>query len=206
MSRYRGPRLRVMRALGVELPGLSRKSIERKPYPPGQHGSGRRKKTSDYGRQLSEKQKLKMNYGLSEKPLRRLVTEAFKSRGVFSDKLLELLERRLDNVVFRAGIAPTIPAARQLVNHGHILVNGKRVDIPSFRVKVGQEIVVKEKSRKLPVIEATVQSPSLALPAWLQVEPAKFSATVTALPDAESVPFPVNVADIVEFYSRRISK
>lgn len=207
MSKYTGPRLKVMRALGVELPGLSRKSMERRPYPPGQHGSSsRRKKMSDYGRQLSEKQKLRFNYGLSEKPLRRLVSEAFKSRGVYSEKLAELLERRLDNVVFRAGLAPTIPAARQLVNHGHILINGKKVDIASYRVRLGESISVKEKSRKLPVVETTVESPTLTTPKWLEVDPASFTAKIATLPDQDSIPFPINFGDIIEFYSRRVSK
>ena len=206
MSRFRGPRVKVMRALGVELPGLSRKSIERRPFPPGQHGGGRRKKLSDYGRQLSEKQKLRFNYGISEKPLRRLVSEAFRSRGVYSDKLVELLERRLDNVVFRAGFAPTIPAARQLINHGHIKVDGRRVSIASFRVKVGNEIIVKEKSRKIPVVETSVESPSLTRPKWIEFDDGKQTAKVIALPDPDSIPFPVNLGDVVEFYSRRVSR
>ena len=206
MSRFRGPRLKVMRGLGVELPGLSRKSIERRPFPPGQHGGNRRRKVSNYGRQLHEKQKLRYNYGISEKPLRRIVKEAFQSRGVYSEKLVELLERRLDNVVFRAGMAPTIPAARQLVSHGHIRVDGKRVTIPSFRVKIGNEVSVKEKSQKLPIVEATIGSPSVVRPIWLEVDEGKFHAKVTALPDVESIPFPVNLGDVVEFYSRRISK
>ena len=149
MSRYRGPRVKLMRALGLNLPGLSRKSIERRPYPPGAHGGDRRRKESDYGRQLKEKQKLRFNYGLGERQLRRLVIDARRSKTETGKKLLELLESRLDNVVFRGGLASTIPAARQLVNHAHVLVNGQKVDIPSFRVKVGDVITVRERSRKL---------------------------------------------------------
>ena len=206
MSRNRGPRVKVMRALGVELPGLSRKSIERRPFPPGQHGATRRRKLSDFGRQMVEKQKIKMNYGLSERPLRRLVKEAFRSRGVYAEKLIELLERRLDNVIFRAGLAPTIPAARQLVAHGHILVNGKRVDIPSYSVALNNEITVKEKSKTLPIIVSTLEAPPIGRPTWIDLDQAKLTAKIVAMPDAQSVPFPVNVGDVIEYYSRRISK
>ena len=146
MSRFTGPRVKVMRALGLELPGLSRKSIERRPYPPGQHGGRRRRRDSVYGQQLKEKQKLKMNYGVSERQMRRLIKQARRSKQETGLKLLELLERRLDNVIFRAGYAPTIPAARQLVNHGHFRVNGRKVDVPSFSVGEGDVIELKEKS------------------------------------------------------------
>ena len=140
MARYKGPRVKKLRALGVDLPGLSRKSRERRPYPPGQHGNVGHKKTTEYGRRLMEKQKLRFNYNVSERQLRRLVKEARSSKTATGQKLLELLESRLDNVVFRAGFAPTIPAARQLTGHGHVTVNGKRVDIASYRVKQGDVI------------------------------------------------------------------
>ena len=128
MSRYTGPRVKRMRALGIDLPGLSRKSMWNRPYPPGVHGpkSARRRKMSDFKKQLLEKQKLRFNYGLNEGQFRRLYREAVHSKDPSGDKLVELLERRLDNFVFRAGFAPTIPAARQLVCHGHFLVNGSR--------------------------------------------------------------------------------
>lgn len=125
MSRYTGPRLKVMRALGLELPGLSRKSIENRPHPPGQHGL-RQRKRSEYGLQLAEKQKLRFNYGLGEKQLRRLMAEASRARAPTGDKLLELAERRLDNVVFRAGFAPTGVAARQLVRHRQLVAGDAR--------------------------------------------------------------------------------
>ena len=142
MSRYTGPRVRAMRALGVQLPGLSSKSVERRPYPPGQHGQARRKVT-EYGRRLMEKQKLCRNYGVSERQLRKLMSQARSSQGPTGSRLLELLERRLDNVVYRAGFARTIPGARQLVTHGHILVNGHKVDRASYSVRQGEVITLR---------------------------------------------------------------
>ena len=137
MARYTQPRLRRVRALGVQLPGLTTKNSETRPYPPGQHGQARRGKASEYALRLREKQKLVFNYGLSEKQMRRIVEEARKTKGNTGEVILTLLERRLDNAVFRAGFAQTIPAARQLVSHGHIRINGKKVDIASYRVRVG---------------------------------------------------------------------
>ena len=203
MSRYTGPRVKVMRALGVELPGLSTKKIERRPYRPGQHGQARRK-LSEYALRLLEKQKLRMNYGISERQLRGLMEEAKASKDTTGNKLIELLERRLDNVVFRAGFARTIPAARQLVNHGHILVGGRRVDIASFRVAKGQVISVRERSRVLtPVKEGAAVAETFQTP-WLQVEKDSYQATVTALPDETSTLFPVQLQLVVEFYSQKL--
>ena len=203
MSRYTGPRVKVMRALGVELPGLSTKKIERRPYRPGQHGQARRK-LSEYALRLLEKQKLRMNYGISERQLRGLMEEARASKDTTGNKLIELLERRLDNVVFRAGFARTIPAARQLVNHGHILVGGRRVDIASFRVTKGQVISVRERSRVLtPVKEGAAVAETFQTP-WLQVEKDSYQATVTALPDETSTLFPVQLQLVVEFYSQKL--
>ncbi len=203
MSRYTGPRVKVMRALGVELPGLSTKKIERRPYRPGQHGQARRK-LSEYALRLLEKQKLRMNYGISERQLRGLMEEAKASKDTTGNKLIELLERRLDNVVFRAGFARTIPAARQLVNHGHILVGGRRVDIASFRVAKGQVISVRERSWVLtPVKEGAAVAETFQTP-WLQVEKDSYQATVTALPDETSTLFPVQLQLVVEFYSQKL--
>jgi small subunit ribosomal protein S4 len=203
MSRYTGPRVKVMRALGVELPGLSTKKIERRPYRPGQHGQARRK-LSEYALRLLEKQKLRMNYGISERQLRGLMEEAKASKDTTGNKLIELLERRLDNVVFRAGFARTIPAARQLVNHGHILVGGRRVDIASFRVAKGQVISVRERSRVLaPVKEGAAVAETFQTP-WLQVEKDSYQATVTALPDETSTLFPIQLQLVVEFYSQKL--
>lgn len=202
MSRYTGPRVRVLRALGTELPGLTRKKSERRPYPPGQHGQARRK-LSEYALRLIEKQKLRYNYGLNERQLLTTYTQARSSKGNTAERLVELLERRLDNVVFRAGFARTIPAARQLVRHGHVLVDGKRVDIPSFRVKRGQVITIGESSKKLACIAASLATPLSFPTEWLTVDQAALSASVNALPDATSVPFPINLQRVVEFYSQR---
>jgi small subunit ribosomal protein S4 len=202
MSRYRGPKLRVLRALGTELPGLSRMKPERRPYPPGQHGQARRK-ISEFGLRLLEKQKLRMNYGLSEKQLLNLVVEARSKAGNTAEHLVELLERRLDNVVFRAGFARTIPGARQLVSHGHVAVDGKRVDIPSFRVEQGQVVTIQERSRKVPSIAASLATPLSFQTDWLAIEPAELRATVTSLPDVSAVPFPLKLQLVIEFYSQR---
>ncbi len=204
MARYTSPRVRKMRALGIDLPGLSRKSIERRPYPPGQHGQRRRGRMSDYGRQLIEKQKLRFNYGIGERQFRRLIKEAKRTKMATGDKLIELLERRLDNVVFRAGFAPTIPAARQLVNHGHFTVNGRRADIPSFRVRVGDEITPRPRSKEKAVIKEALVRPSLTVPGWMEVDQANQLARVSALPDVTSVPFDVEVQLVVEYYAKRI--
>lgn len=204
MSRYTGPRVKKMRALGVDLPGLSRKSIERRPYAPGQHGQNRRRKVSDFGRQLAEKQKLRLNYGVSERQFRRIVTEARSAKLATGQKILELLERRLDNVVFRAGLAPTIPAARQLVNHGHITVNGRRVDIASYRVSAGDVIRPRERSLKLASISDSLSELSIARPDWMEWDANKMLARVTSVPTAASVPFPIDVQLVVEYYSKRL--
>lgn len=205
MSRFTGPRLKVMRALGVDLPGLSRKSIEQRPTPPGQHGAKAvRRKKSDFGVKLIEKQKLRYNYGLSERQLRRLVMDARRSKAPTGETLLQLLERRLDNVVFRAGFAPTIAAARQLVSHRHLQLNGKIVSIPSIRLRVGDEISLKGKSVKLNIVEETLLDMPLIRPEWLSWDDAQRTVKVTHLPAAEDVPFPVDVQQIVEYYANRL--
>ena len=201
MSRYTGPRLRIMRRLGVELPGLSRKSLERRPQPPGQHGAARRRKVSDYALHLIEKQKLRYHYGLTERQLRRAVQEATAGTGESGARLAELLERRLDNLVFRAGFAPTIPAARQLVRHGHILLNGRRADIPSMRVARGAVVSVRERSRTLPLCADHDARTSLT-PPWLAVDRAVLSARLSELPDADAIPFPLELRLVIEFYAR----
>ncbi len=204
MSRFTGPRLKKMRALGLDLPGLSRKSIERRPYPPGMHGGGRRRKESTYARQLKEKQKLRWNYGISEKQLRRLVVAARRSKTDTGRKILELLERRLDNVVFRAGFAPTIPAARQLVNHGHFLLNGRKCDISSAIVTSGDTLVLRPKSHKMQIVIDTLASPSLQRPDWIDVDASKFESKLTSTPDENSIPIPIDVQLVVEYYARQL--
>lgn len=203
MSRYTGPRLKVMRALGVDLPGLSRKTIADRPNPPGQHGA-RQQRKSGFGLQLQEKQKLRFNYGLSERQMRRLVIDSRRGRGSAGEKLAELLERRLDNVVFRAGFAGSIPAARQLVNHGHFLVNGRAVNIPSFRVRVGDVVSLREKSRNLLVVKGSLADLALARPEWLHFDEANFAATVSHLPALSDIPFPLEMQLVVEYYAQRL--
>lgn len=203
MSRSIGPRVKVMRALGIDLPGLSRKTIEQRNYPPGQHGQKQKRKSS-FGTQLIEKQKLRANYGLSERQLRRLFVEARQSKTPTGDKLVELLERRLDNVVFRAGFAPTIPAARQLVSHRHVRVNGNLVNIPSYRVRVGDAVELREASRSLDVVKGSLVQPALTRPEWLTWDETAVRAGVSHLPAADDVPFPIELQQVVEYYSNRI--
>lgn len=195
-----------MRALGIDLPGLSRKSMWDRPYPPGVHGpkSARRRKMSDFKKQLLEKQKLRFNYGLNEGQFRRLYHEAVHSKDPSGDKLVELLERRLDNFVFRAGFAPTIPAARQLVCHGHFLVNGKRLDIPSYRVREGDVVTLRERSQSLAAVEAALGDVRIARPDWIEFDDGKKSATAKELPKSDAVPFPVEIDLVIEYYSKRL--
>jgi len=202
MSRYTGPKVKKLRAFGVDLPGLSRKSQRDRPYIPGEHGQSFRRKPSPYGERLIEKQKVRFNYGLSEKQMRRLMSEARRSQMAAGDKLMELLERRLDNVVFRAGFAPTIPAARQLVNHGHFTVNGKRVNIPSYRVDTGDVIAPRQKSMNLECIEVSLENPPLSSTDWIGLDADKKTASVNSLPTIEAVPFPLDIQLVVEYYSR----
>ena len=205
MARTTGPRLKIMRAVGVELPGLSRKSIENRPNPPGQHGNqASRRRRSDFAVKLMEKQKIRFNYGVSEKQMRRLMLEARKGSEPTGEKLMSLLERRLDNVVFRAGFAPTGISARQLVNHGHVLLNGKAANIASIRLQVGDVVTLKEKSRKIPMVAEALATPSLALPEWLSVDTTTASVKVGHLPSIDDVPFPLDVQQVVEYYANRV--
>lgn len=203
MSRYTGPRLRIVRRLGTDLPGLTRKIADRRPYPPGQHGQ-RRRRFSEFKKQLYEKQKVRFNYGLTESQMRNLFVEAQKSKEPAGRQLLRYLEQRLDNVVFRCGIAPTIPAARQLVVHGHILVDGRKTDRPSCRIQPGQEIAVKESSRNLERIEESVAQPSLRPPTYLEFDKDKKVGKMTSLPSREDVPIQVDETFVVEYYSPRL--
>jgi len=205
MSRFIGPRLKVMRALGIDLPGLSRKTIEARPTPPGQHGNkASRKRRSDFGVKLLEKQKIRFNYGLTETQMRRLILDARKGKEPTGERLLQLLERRMDNVVFRAGFAPTVIAARQLVSHGHLMLNGKPANIPSIRLNVGDEITIKAKSKNIPMVVETIKQPSLERPEWLAWEADKQLVKVAHLPALADVPFPVDVQLVVEYYANRV--
>lgn len=205
MSINMGARLKIMRALGTDLPGLSRKMIEARPHPPGQHGpSSSRRRKSGYGLALIEKQKLRFNYGVSESQLRTMMIEARRKNGPSGELLLQTLECRLDNAVFRAGLAPTIPAARQLVSHCHILLNGKRANIASIRLKVGDEVSLRERSRTMPMVLHSSAVPSLERPEWLNYDESTFTAKVTRLPEADEVPFPIEIQLVVEHYAKRM--
>jgi small subunit ribosomal protein S4 len=201
MSRYRGPRLRIVRRLG-ELPGLSRKQPKHA-YPPGQHGQNR-KKRSEYAIRLEEKQKLRFNYGLTETQLLRYVRRARRVKGSTGLVLLQLLEMRLDNTIFRLGMAPTIPAARQLVNHGHITVNGRAVTIPSYGCRAGEVIGVRDADVSRRLVENNLQSPGLAnVPPHLDFDKPKLTAKITGIVEREWIALRVNELLVIEYYSRQ---
>ncbi len=200
MSRYRGPRLRIVRRLG-DLPGLTRKSA-RRAYPPGQHGQNRRKR-SEYAIRLEEKQKLLYNYGLSERQLLRYVKKARRAAGSTGQVLLQYLEMRLDNTVFRLGMAGTIPGARQLVNHGHITVNGRVVDIASYQCRPGDIITVRDRDRSRRLVETNMEYPGLAnLPSHLEFDKNTFTGKVNGIIDREWIALQINELLVVEYYSR----
>lgn len=201
MSRYRGPRLRIVRRLG-ELPGLSRKQPKHA-YPPGQHGQERKKK-SEYAVRLEEKQKLRFNYGLTEKQLLRYVRRARRVKGSTGLVLLQLLEMRLDNTVFRMGMAPTIPAARQLVNHGHVTVNGRVVSIPSYGCRPGEAIGVKDRDLSRKLVETNLEFPGLAnTPSHLEFDKSKLTGKVNGVVEREWIALQVNELLVIEYYSRQ---
>lgn len=202
MARYRGPRLRITRRLG-DLPGLTRKSA-RRAYPPGMHGQARRKK-SEYATRLEEKQKLRFNYGVSEKQLVRYVKKARRVQGSTGKMLLQLLEMRLDNTIFRLGMAPTIPSARQLVNHGHILVNGRVVDIASYNCRPGDVVAVRNREQSKRLVGENLQYPGLAnVPSHLTLDKEKLEAHVTGVCEREWVALKINELMVVEYYSRKV--
>ena len=208
MSRYTGPVEKLERRLGVDLAmkgerRLAGKSaLAKRPYAPGQHGQ-KRGKISEYGSQLREKQKAKFMYGVSEKQFRRLFAEAARRDGNTGAILVQLLEQRLDNVVYRMGFATTRRFARQLVTHGHILVDGKRVDIPSYNVRVGQKIEVVEKSKNNPQISRALDlTAQTGIVAWVDVEKDKRYGIFTRTPDREEIVIPVEERFIVELYSK----
>ena len=201
MARYTGPMTKKSRRLGVDLVGGDA-AYERRPYPPGQHGRIRIKET-EYLLQLQEKQKARFGYGLQEKQLRAYYEEAHRREGKTGDELLQILESRLDNVVYRAGLARTRRMARQLVNHGHFLVNGKKVDIPSFKVSKYDIIDVREKSRNTdPFVIAKETQGDRPVPAWLQVVPSTLRILVHQLPERAQIDTQVTEQLIVEYYSK----
>ncbi len=206
MASYHGPKARVQRRFGeVLIPRTKyQKILEKRPYPPGDHGkekqyrSGRR---SDYGLQLNEKQKLSFIYNVRETQLRRYFLKARRTPGATGENLLSLLERRLDNLVYRAGFAPTIWAARQLVKHGHVTVDGSKLDLPSYSVKSGQVIAVSEKMRKNVHVLEAIDSVAHNL-TYLDVDRNAFSARLNGVPTREEIPVPVSEQLVVEFYTR----
>jgi small subunit ribosomal protein S4 len=204
--KYTGPKARLSRRLGVALTPKAARILERKGYPPGQHGQvkmgGRRPKISDYSRQLTEKQKLRAQYNIHERQMLNDYGKAIKMKGNSAENLVGLLESRLDALVLRAGFAPTIYAARQVVNHGHVQVNGLRVNIPSYQVKPGDVITVAEKSRRMPMMQEARENRGGSAPAYLAVEMDAMRVTYTRLPKREEVPIICEVPSVVEFYSR----
>ncbi|QID32899.1 30S ribosomal protein S4 [Pampinifervens florentissimum] len=208
MGRYIGPQVRIDRKLGVVVSGKKSapKILARRNFPPGQHGrvKGRRKKLTEYGIRLMEKQKLKFLYGgLREKQFKRYFDEASRSKGNTGQVLLQLLERRLDNVVYRLGFASTRRQARQWIVHGHFLVNGRKVDIPSYRVEVGDIIELKPSSRDIPqVLENLENTDPRSVPPWLELDKDNYRGKVIDLPKDIQLEVPVNLQYIIEFYSR----
>lgn len=205
MSKRIAAKYKISRRLGENLWGRGKDPVNKREYAPGQHGQTRRRKTSDYGLQLKAKQRLKGYYGnITEKQFRRTYDEASRRRGDTSENLIGLLESRLDAVVYRMGVVPTVFAARQFVNHGHILVNGKRVNIPSYRLSVGDEITVRERSRDLLIVQEAVQNAERSVPEYLEFDNKKLSAKFLRLPQLAEVPY-ATVQEpnlVIEFYSR----
>ena len=201
MARYTGPKTRIARKFGEAIFGAD-KVLSKKNYPPGQHGNTRKRKTSEYGVQLREKQKAKYTYGVLEKQFRNLFVKASRSGGITGEVLLQLLEGRLDNVVFRLGIAPTRAAARQLVSHRHITVDGQVVNIPSYAVKPGQIIGVREKSKSLEVIADALAGFNHSKYPWIEWDQAIMCGKLLHLPERADIPENIKEQLIVELYSK----
>lgn len=201
MARYTGPKSKIARKFGEAIFGPD-KVLSKKNYPPGQHGNNRKRKTSEYGIQLREKQKAKYTYGVLEKQFRNLFEKASRTKGIKGEVLLQLLEARLDNVVFRLGIAPTRAAARQLVSHKHITVNGSVVNIPSYSVKQGEVIGVREKSKSLEVINDSLAGFNHSKYAWLEWDAASKSGKYLHNPERADIPENIKEQLIVELYSK----
>ena len=201
MARYTGPKSRIARKFGEAIFGAD-KVLSKKNYPPGQHGNSRRKKTSEYGIQLREKQKAKYTYGVLEKQFRIMFEKASRSKGITGEVLLQLLEVRLDNLVFRLGLAPTRDAARQLVSHRHIVVDGKVVNIPSYSVKPGQVIGVREKAKSLEVITDALAGFNHSKYPWIEWDQTTLSGKLLRTPERADIPENITEQLIVELYSK----
>jgi len=198
--KFNGPKVKASRKLGVALTEKAQRAMEKRNYPPGMHGLRRRRRQSNYGRQLIEKQRLRYQYNISERQLRNYFKKATSTKGVAGENLLRLLEARLDAFVLRSGFAPTIFAARQFVGHGHILVNGRRVNIASYRVRVGDVVEVREKSKKLRMFNEP--RTGTGVPSYISVDETGYKAELNTLPNRDEVPVVCEVPLVVEFYSR----
>ncbi|MBR2368976.1 MAG: 30S ribosomal protein S4 [Paludibacteraceae bacterium] len=201
MARYIGPKTRIARKFGEPIFGAD-KVLSKKNYPPGQHGNSRKRKTSEYGIQLKEKQKAKFTYGVLEKQFSNLFDKATRTKGITGEVLLQLLESRLDNVVFRLGLARTRSAARQLVSHKHIVVNGQVVNIPSYQVKPGDVVGVREKSKSLEVIADALSGFNHSKYAWIEFDSASMAGKFLHLPERADIPENIKEQLIVELYSK----
>lgn len=205
MARFTGPKAKICRKFGENIFGTTKydRILNKRKFPPGQHGRTQRRKLSDYGVHLKEKQKLRYTYCLLEKQFRNYFYKAAKMTGVTGDLLLQILERRLDNVVYRLGFAVTRMQARQFVNHGHVRVNGKKVDIPSFLVKAGDTIEIREKSRSIKAIKEAVERTETSSPfSWLSVDKENMRGQFLTIPAAAEIPVSVDTRLIVEYYSK----
>ena len=201
MGRYTGPRHKACRRARTQLCQSKRCPVDRRPYPPGEHGRGRIRE-SDYLVQLREKQKLRSMYGVLERQFRRYYEEAARRPGITGENLLRLLEQRLDNVVWRSGLAATRPQARQLVNHGHFRVNGRKVDIASYQVRPGDIVTIKDRSRDSIVIQHAVDTQGREAPAWLEVDLGERKVAVKDQPRRDQIDTDINEQLIVELYSK----
>lgn len=198
---YTGPKVKISRKLGINLTPKAGKIAGKKPYPPGQHGNmKRRAKQSDYGKQLLEKQRLRLQFNISESQMTSYYQKATRLKGNTADNLVQLLETRLDSLVYRSGFARSIYAARQYVVHGHVFVNGRRVNVPSYQVKVGDAFLIKEKSRSLECFQEAIRNSGS--PAYLDVSKAEFTSRLAYVPAREEVPIQCEVSLVVEYYSR----
>lgn len=200
--KYNGPKVRLSRQLGIPLTPKAARILEKKAYPPGQHGPGKRQnaKMSDYKRQLLEKQRLRAQYNISEKQLLNYYKKAARKVGNTSDNLIQMLESRLDAVVLRGGLARTIYASRQFVGHGHVMVNGKPVNIPSYQVKPGDVVSIREKSRKVPAFSEALKSANP--PEYLETSKPDLTVTYSELPRRVDVPVVCEMSLVIEYYSR----
>ena len=201
MARYTGPKSKIARKFGAPIYGED-KVLARKNFPPGQHGNSRRRKNSEYGNQLKEKQKTKYTYGVLERQFRNLFEKAARTKGITGEVLLQLLESRLDNIAYRLGMAPTRPAARQLVLHKHVTVNGQVVNIPSYRVKPGDVVCIREKDKSLEVVAESLNGFNHAKYPWLEWDASIMGGKYLHLPAREDIPEEIQEQLIVELYSK----